>query len=514
MRALMAFLKIVFSRTMLCLFMIFLQIYFLVAGMFWLRSINHYIYLGLLLLSAIMIIFLLNSEEPVEFKTSWILLCCIDPFLGLLLFNFAKLNPENHKLMNHLADNIQHTKKFCITTKKVKEHIFQEEYNFIQTNNYLENTNSYGTYQNTEVVYFSSGNDMFQSIIEELEQAKDFIFLEFFIIDKGYVWNTILDILKRKVQEGVDVRILYDGMCSIFLLPYSYPKKLKEFGIKAKMFSPIKPLLSTTYNYRDHRKIIVIDGKTSFTGGLNLADEYINRKERFGYWKDSGIRIIGEATNGFTKMFLQMWSYPEKMEDSISNFMVTNNNTSLEINQGYVIPYGDGPHIEENIAKNIYLSILNTATKYVHIMTPYLILDAEFENALIFAAKKGIEVKIIMPHIPDKKAIFAIGRTFYPALLHAGIKIYEFTPGFSHGKYFVSDDKVASVGSINLDYRSLYLHFECSALLYKMDVVHDVEKDFANTLKYCQEISMETYCHISWIQKLAGRVFRLLAPLL
>lgn len=514
LKAVRVFFKLVFSRTMLCVLMIVLQILLMVAGITWLKSVNHYIYIGMLVFSLIIIIVIFNSDEPSEFKITWIALCGLDPFLGVLMYNFAKLNWENRRLMNHLNKNVMNTMNLCSIDEEIKKHLTYENKNYRQIVEYIDQSNSYGLYENTDVTYFPSGEKMYDSLIEELEKAEKFIFMEYFIIDKGYVWNSILDILKRKVQNGVEVRVLYDGMCSLILLPYSYPKQLAQFGIKAKMFSPIKPLLSTSYNFRDHRKIISIDGKVSFTGGLNLADEYINIKERFGYWKDVGIKLEGDATNGFTNMFLQMWNYPEQLEENYSSYIGIQTKPISSLSKGFVLPYADGPHMKEKIGKNVYLDMINKANEYVHIMTPYLILDDELENALKFAAKKGVDIRIIMPHIPDKKTIFAVGRTFYPTLLEAGVKIYEFTPGFCHGKYFVVDDTIASVGSINLDYRSLYLHFECSALFYDNKAVYDVEKDFMNTLNECEEITIEIYKKFSGLQRLSGHILRIVAPLL
>lgn len=494
--------------------MILLQAWLLISAITWLRSINHYIYAGLLIFSIIVIIVIINSDEPSEFKITWIALCALDPFLGVLFYNFAKLNWENNNLMTHLHKNVVDTVGLCKTDEIVKNNLLKENRDYKQIVHYIEQVNSYGLYEDTEATYFSTGKEMFESLIEELNKAKKFIFIEFFIVAKGYVWDSVLEILKRKVKEGVEVRFLYDGTCSIALLPYSYPKQLEKFGIKAKMFVPLKPLLSTSYNYRDHRKVVCIDGKVSFTGGLNLADEYINKIERFGYWKDVGVKLEGSASKGFTNMFLQMWNYPEKLEDDYKKYIYESKSMGVDKEKGFVLPYADGPHMKENLGRNVYLDMINKATKYVHIMTPYLILDDELENALKFAAKKGIDVRIIMPHIPDKKTIFAVGRTFYPTLLESGVKIYEFTPGFCHGKYFVVDDKEASVGSINLDYRSLYLHFECSVLLYHNKAVFDVEKDFKETIELCEEIKMDTYKKFSGFQKISGHILRIVAPLL
>lgn len=331
------------------------------------------------------------------------------------------------------------------------------------------------------------------------------------------MWDTILEILARKAKEGVDVRFMYDGMCSLMLVPYRYPKKLEAMGIKCKMFSPIKPVLSTVQNNRDHRKILVVDGRTAFTGGINLADEYINKVERFGHWKDTAVMLKGEAVAGFTIMFLQNWNITESNEDNYASYIKTDFSELKDKDLptgGYVLPYGDSPLDNENVGQNVYLDILNRAERYVHIMTPYLILDNEMTGALTYAAKRGVEVIIIMPHIPDKVYAYLLARSYYAELIRAGVKIYEYTPGFVHAKGFVSDGKRAVVGSINLDYRSLFLHFECASYFYRHPVVEQVEQDMQDTLKKCMQISLEDCKRFNIFKRAAGHVLRLFAPLM
>ena len=278
------------------------------------------------------------------------------------------------------------------------------------------------------------------------------------------------------------------------------------------MFSPVKPALSTTQNNRDHRKILVIDGKVAFNGGINLGDEYINKIERFGHWKDTAVMITGDAVKSFTLMFLQMWNINERNHDDFKKYIhigVEEQNV-----KGYVMPYGDSPLDNENVGETVYLDILATAKKYVHIMTPYLIIDNEMMTALTYAAKRGIDVKLILPHIPDKKSAFMLARTYYPELLEAGVKIYEYTPGFVHAKVFASDDVKAVVGTINLDFRSLYLHFECGTFFYKVPTISFIEEDFQATLKKCKQITMEDYHKLNILYKIGGGFLKLIAPLM
>lgn len=327
------------------------------------------------------------------------------------------------------------------------------------------------------------------------------------------MWGKILEILDKKVKEGVEVRLMYDGTCEFVLLPHDYIKRLEKLGIKCKVFSPVTPFVSTHYNYRDHRKIVVIDGKVAFTGGINLADEYINKIEKHGHWKDTAVMVKDKAAESFALMFLQMWNLEVK-NPQFDEFYLNQPSDDSESANGYVIPFGDCPLDDDRTGEMIYMDILNRANKYVHIMSPYLILDGELETALIFAAKKGIDVKLILPGIPDKKLPYYLAKTHYHSLIEAGVKIYEYTPGFVHAKCFVSDDVKAVVGTINLDYRSLYHHFECAIYMHGCDCIADIENDFQNTLKKCREVSMEDVKKRKWYVKLTGALLKVFAPLM
>ena len=341
--------------------------------------------------------------------------------------------------------------------------------------------------------------------------AKKFIFLEYFIVEEGEMWDSVVDILARKVRQGVDVRVLYDGTCSLVRLPYSYPKKLRQLGIRCKVFAPIRPFISTTYNNRDHRKILVIDGRVGFTGGVNLADEYINRREKFGHWKDAAVMLRGDAVRSLTLMFLRQWNAGEK--ERIYEPYLTGADPQPGAG-GYIIPYGDSPLDDERTGKMVYLDIINTARDYVYIMTPYLILDNEMISALTFAARRGVDVRMILPGIPDKRYAAILAKSHYKQLVNAGVKVYEYTPGFVHSKVFVSDDTKAVVGTINLDYRSLYLHFECAAYLYKTPVTGDVLRDFEETFPKCRLITPQAVQEQKLSTRLLGSILKLAAPLM
>ena len=326
--------------------------------------------------------------------------------------------------------------------------------------------------------------------------------------------NSILDILKEKAKAGVEVRFMYDGLCTFSEVPANYPKQLEAFGIKCKVFAPIRPVLSSIQNNRDHRKIVVIDGKVAFTGGINLADEYINEWNRFGHWKDTAVMIRGEAVKSFTLMFMTMWNIQDRISENYEKYIVPSRYFSSIRTDGYVIPYGDCPFDDYYVAKHIYLDMLNTATKYVHIMTPYLILDNETIEALGYAARRGVEVIILLPHIPDKKYAFWLAKSYYEELLIGGTQIFEYTPGFVHAKVMVSDDEKAVVGSSNLDFRSFYLHYECGVFMYRNQAIADIEADFEETLSKSQRVLETDIKNEPLHVKILGSILRLIAPLM
>ena len=509
-------LRIIFGRTAFVVMSLLLQISILLAGFRFLSHYMVYIYGGFTLLSAFVILYVVNKDENPSFKLAWIIPITVIPVFGTLLYLFLELQWEGKIINRKLRENISDTQPYLKQNPRYMEQLAKTSRSNANLAAYIENSGSYPVYGSTNVKYYPVGEEMFEDMKKELEKAKRFIFMEYFIVERGEMWDSLLEILERKVQEGVEVRFMYDGMCCLVLLPYSYPRELRAKGLKAKMFAPIRPALSTYQNNRDHRKILVIDGHTAFTGGINLADEYINRKVRFGHWKDTGIMVKGDAVTSFTMMFLQMWNITEKEPEDYGRYLRDPEffyppELSME---GFVIPYGDSPLDQETVGELVYLDIINTARNYVHIMTPYLILNYELVQALQFAAKRGVETIIIMPHIPDKEYAFLLAKAHYEELIRAGVQIYEYTPGFVHAKVFTSDDEKAVVGTINMDYRSLYLHFECAAYIYRNEVIKDVERDFKETLAKSQVITLEECRHYPWYKKFAGRVLRLFAPLM
>ena len=506
-----SFWRLIFSRAFLILTLLIVQLGILFSIYFLFTEYLPEAKVLLVLFSVLMVFYLFNCEMDSAAKLTWLVLITLFPIPGAILLFFTKRDIGHIRVKKRVINAIAQSKDMLPLHSEV---LADEELASSGTDSlcrFINRTGCFPIYRNSDVTYFPIDENKFEALLAELEKAERFIFLEYFIIDEGYMWGKVLDILARKASQGVDVRVMYDGMCEMSTLTYDYSERLAKLGIKAKAFAPILPFLSTYYNYRDHRKILVIDGKVGFTGGVNLADEYINRREKFGHWKDCAVMLRGEAVRSFTLMFLQMWNVGET-EPQWDEWLSAPYGEE-HTNCGFVLPYGDCPLDEEKVGETVYMDILNRATRYVHIMTPYLILDGEMEYAIRFAAERGIDVKIILPGIPDKKGAYALAKTHYAGLTKSGVKIYEYAPGFVHSKMFVCDGEKAVVGTINLDYRSLYHHFECAAYMYKTPCIPDIEADFQDTLTKCREVTPETIKHEKLFYKVAGELLKLVAPL-
>ncbi len=503
--------RMVFSRTGLIAVLLVLQFLVLFGIFFRLEAFLPQIYGGTVLLTAGVVLYVINSPADPTAKITWLMVIMLLPVFGSLLYLFT--NREiGHRAMRHRIQAVSKESEGILPQEPVVlEALKRENPGSAALARYLSNAGQFPVFAGTEVTYFPLGEEKFQAMLRELEKAETFIFLEYFIVEEGLMWGKILDILARKAQQGVEVRMMYDGTCEFALLPKSYPKQLEKLGIRCHVFAPVTPFVSTHYNYRDHRKILVIDGQTAFNGGVNLADEYINRGSRFGHWKDTAVMLKGEAVKSFTLMFLQMWAVGGKSEDMTPYLSCTK---SVSGKSGFVMPYADCPLDDYRVGQQVYMDILNRAQRYVHIMSPYLILDGEMENALTYAARRGVEVTLILPGIPDKRPPYALAKGHYKALLDGGVRIFEYTPGFVHAKVFVSDDREAVVGTINLDYRSLYHHFECATYLQGVPAIEAVEQDFRDTLTQCRKVTYETVRKEKWTMKVLAYILKVFAPLL
>lgn len=504
--------NVLFGRGAVIVLLLLLQLGSVLLGFFRLQQYSFYVHTAVGTGTAVFLAHLLNTRQEPTLKLTWCIIIALVPVFGILLYLFISLD-----LGHRWEQKVQHqmereSAQYIEMPQPLIERIREREPGLYNLARYAAVANGYPAYENTAVTYFPTGEAKFEELLRQLEKAKRFIFLEYFIIEEGYMWAKVLDILQRKVREGVDVRVLYDGTCSILRLPYSYPRKLETMGISCRVFAPIRPFISTAYNNRDHRKIAVIDGRTAFTGGVNLADEYINMREKFGRWKDAAIMLRGDAVRSMTVMFLRMWNMWNR--EHVYEPYLTAPSETRRPELGYVIPYGDSPMDSERTGERIYLDILASARDYVHIMTPYLIIDSEMTSALTFAARRGVDVRLILPGIPDKRYANILAKGHYRELMEAGVKIYEYTPGFIHSKVFVSDEIKAVVGTVNLDYRSLYLHFECAVYLYRSPAVADVEADFETTLPECHEVTEEDLKKRRLASRLAGAVLKLAAPLM
>lgn len=502
----------VFSRIGIIVLLLLFQLFLVFAAFYRLNAYLPHFVIFTTVFSAFLGLYLLNTDADPSAKITWLLVILLMPAVGAPLYCYTRSNLGMRMLKKRLNYLVETTENSIPQNRDVLNRLRKENPGAAALAHYLHRTGCYPVYDHTEVKYYPLGEDKWADLLEALQQAEHFIFLEYFIIDEGLMWGRVLEILAEKAKAGVDVRVMYDGTCEFSTLPHDYPKRLQALGIRCKMFAPMTPFVSTHYNYRDHRKIAVIDGHTAFTGGVNLADEYINRRPRFGHWKDTAIRLRGEAVPSFTLMFLQMWGVDEK-ELEIDRFLAYPTQAPAEA-RGYVLPYGDCPLDNDKVGERVYMDILNRAQDYVYIMSPYLILDGEMETALKFAAERGVDVRLVLPGIPDKKMPWALAKTHYSSLLASGVKIYEYSPGFVHAKVFVADDKEAVVGTINLDYRSLYHHFECAAFLYDTPCIPDIRADVEATMARSALVEKDFMEQEKPGVKLMGFLLKAIAPLL
>ena len=508
--------KVITSRILVTGIMILLELGMLV-NIFW-KAVR---YSGLLLalfyiLSVLYVLYLVAKDDNASYRMGWILVILSMPPFGAFLYMLWGDKKPSKKLHSKLQLSYQEMEAYLEDDEATCEALAEVSERAIATSRYIRHASRYPVHRNTQVTYYPLGEEMFEAMLEELRAAKHFIFLEYFIVEEGEMWGKILEILLQKAKEGVEIRMIYDDMGSVALLPFGYWKKLEEMDshIKCIPFNRVVPFLAMVMNNRDHRKLLVVDGHTGFTGGINLADEYINRRYKFGHWKDTGVKLVGEGVWNLTAMFIEMWNAcsEEKLmpQDYKADEYILEQTISCE---GFVQPFGDDPLDKENVGEDVYIEILSQAKRYVYIMTPYLILDDEMKRSLVMAAKRGVDVRIITPGIPDKKTVFRLTRANYLPLLDAGVKIYEYAPGFLHAKAFLCDDTVGVVGTINLDYRSLFLHFENAVWMYKVPALEDLKRDFWDTLEKSRMIYKKDV-HSKGMGAIINGILRVMAPLM
>jgi len=475
-------------------------------------------FVALVVIRAFICVFIVWTDSGAQYKIAWLVFVGALPIVGgacYLLFAHKLRTKKERRTLTRYYEALKHDP----STDETKRKLLLAAPDCWNIATYIEQASNGGIYQNTSVAYFPLGDVAAPVILSELKKAKHYIFLEYFIVKPGKFWDAILEILVAKVKEGLDVRVVYDDFGNLGATPVHYWRYLRSLGINAYAFERIRPIIDVRMNNRDHRKILVVDGHTCFTGGMNLADEYINVTSPYGHWKDNAIMLKGKGVYGFTLLFLANWLVrfdsktridydyyrPETFIDEVGGFPVSD---------GFVQPYGDMPYSNDDVGEGAYLSVLGKTNRYCYISTPYLILDDQTRDALRIAALSGNDIRLLVPGVPDKKTVYQLTRANYGDLLKAGVRIYEYTPGFVHQKMFISDDELATVGTINLDYRSLYLHMECGALIVKNTSILKMKQDFLDTLEVSHEVTLEEWESWKSKKKASWALLKLLAPLL
>ena len=461
------------------------------------------------LISIVIVLSIIRNSTRLSNDISWIVLIAIFPIFGTIIYITLGRSYRNSKLLKSIMRKENEYKKYLVQDSKIKNEINIKDLDQLK---YIMNNAKEPVTKNNSIKYYPLGDDFLPDYIDELKKAKKFIFMEYFVINDGYMWNTILDILIDKVKSGVDVRIMYDDVGSLSTLTTTFPSEMKQYGIKCISFNKITPFKGLFMNNRDHRKVTIIDGKTAFSGGLNISDEYINKKRRFGKWKDNAIKIVGPAIWNLTVMFLTLWNANVDEDKNIEKFRNDFSNDKIK-DDGYVSAYSSSPLRTDLIGEDIYLNMINSAKRYLYIFTPYLIIDTDMINSLVRAAKRGVDVRIVVPGIPDKRLVYTVTSSYFEILTNGGVKIYKYIPGFIHSKVFICDDKRATVGTINMDYRSLYLHFENGIYLEDVSEIKTIKNDVVNTLKVSRLISLRE-AKPNFILGIWQAILRVIAPLL
>ena len=505
--------KLLFNRVFYVIFAMAVQLGWLLTIFLRLAGYSRYMSFILDVISILVVLKIVNRKINPSYKLAWTMLILCLPIFGLVLYLVFGRSRIAAYMQDRFNEMLMKSGNLLQTDPEIHDLLEAEDISACNQSDYIYRNAGYPIHGNTTAEYFQVGDDMFPVLVRELEQAQHYIFIEYFIIHDGVMWRTILDILERKVQEGVDVRLIYDDMGCLTTLPHKYYETMRSKGIKCQVFNPFRPILNIIQNNRDHRKFCIIDGYVGFTGGVNLADEYINQKQRFGHWKDTGLRLYGEGVYSLTLMCLELWNAFYNTNDNCKKYLPHRYHPEPFPTDGYVQPYCNSPFENETLAQDIYLDLLYQAKEYVYIFTPYLAIDDEMQHALCMAAQRGVDVRLVTPGIPDKRVVYSLTRSYYEPLIRAGVRIYEYTPGFIHAKSYLVDDRIGIVGTINMDYRSLYLHMECAAMLVECSALQKMKLDCVVTIEKSRRVTLQD-CKRRRHSLLWQAILRTISPLL
>ena len=462
-------------------------------------------------IASVVVLRLYSRNTNSAYKMPWIMLIMALPVMGLSLYLMAEILGSSKWVRNRVEYARQSTAKHLKQEEAVMSMLENRDISTANQFRYLWQGMHYPVYRGTDVQYHDFAVRGFARLKEDLETAERFIFLEYFIVEDDRAFREILDILVRKAAQGVEVRLMYDDVGSIGYVNLKFARRISQMGIQCRAFNPALPVLNLFINHRDHRKITVIDGKIGFTGGYNLANEYFGYSQPYGVWKDTGIRLEGEAVRSLTATFLELWNVMSREKEDFAKYLDISHSVS---GGGFVQPFGDDPLGDERTAENVYLNLIANSKRYIWFITPYLMITDEMNRTLGLAARRGVDVRIITPGIPDKKTVYQLTRSYYAGLVRQGVRIFEYSPGFCHAKQCLCDGETATIGTSNLDYRSLYLHFENDVLLYDCPAVKDMEEDFRQTFAQCQEVTEKYRTGRPAMLRLWQCILRLFAPMM
>ena len=503
------------KRGVFAILAILLEVFIIYIIYFGIAKKYSWVSLFITLLAVILVLFVYGRRETPSLKMPWLILISAFPILGVFLFLVLGLNRGTRKMIKRYRTLDDFLLPMLPRNDEVLEKISSKDLGIANQFRYIRDYAKYPVYSNTDVLYYPDGKVGFEAQLEELKKAERFIFMEYHAIEDSTSFKPLHDILKERAAAGVDVRLFYDYVGSMGFIGNSFVKKIEADGIRCRVFNPMNPVMNFFINNRDHRKITVIDGKVGFTGGYNIADEYFHVTEPYGYWLDTGLRLEGDAVKSLTITFLENWNAIREDDKDKTDYKDLIRDIPYEAKEkGFVQPYADTPLNNEHVGENVYMNVLRNAKRYAWFITPYLIITDEMNSAFAMAAKSGVDVRIITPGIPDKKMVYSLTRSYYAGLARNGVKIFEYTPGFCHAKQSVSDDEVATCGTINLDFRSLYHHFENGVLMADCKAVMDMKALFEETFPKCSEVTEEYRTGRSRFRRLIQMILRLFAPLM